>query len=81
MLEISFESGACCEDLVGWLVDRLGDKSCHIKLKVMLVFKAFALFKKRFCFANHISLRVMLYKYLYSLLKKIKCTGIVEISL
>jgi len=34
LIEISYESGACCEDLVGWLVDRLGNKSFHIKLKV-----------------------------------------------
>lgn len=37
--KISFESGACCEDLVGWLVDRLSDKSCHVKLKVLRVMK------------------------------------------
>jgi len=36
LVEISYESGACCEDLVGWLVDRLGYKSCHIKLKVRM---------------------------------------------
>lgn len=48
MLEISFESGACCEDLVGWLVDRLSERSCHVKLKVTLVVKAFALLKKTF---------------------------------
>jgi len=63
MLEISFESGACCEDLVGWLVDRLGDKSCHIKLKVVSVVKAFAFFKKLFDLAHCTSLCVVSYKY------------------
>ena len=33
---ITFESNSYCNDLIGWLDNRLGQKSCFVKLKVCL---------------------------------------------